>query len=75
LPHPPRSPHLGDQRPQRSRHPVWRRRPTRTNKGKIPLFIVGVDAVRNAVYARLKLTEPGPSAIHFLRRLDADYFR
>ena len=26
--------------------PVWPRRPTRTNKGKIPLFIVGVDAVK-----------------------------
>ncbi|MFD1883401.1 phage terminase large subunit family protein [Paracoccus pacificus] len=55
--------------------PVWPRRPTRTNKGKIPLFIVGVDAVKDAVYARLKLTEPGPGAIHFPRRLDADYFR
>jgi DNA replication protein DnaC len=45
--------------------PVWPRRPTRTNKGKIPLFIVGVDAVKDAVYARLRLTEPGPGAIHF----------
>jgi phage terminase large subunit GpA-like protein len=55
--------------------PVWPRRPTRTNKGKIPLFIVGVDAVKDAVFARLKLTEPGPGAVHFPRRLDADYFR
>jgi len=55
--------------------PVWPRRPTRTNKGKIPLFIVGVDAVKDAVYARLKLTEPGPGTIHFPSRLDADYFR
>ncbi|MFN4126171.1 phage terminase large subunit family protein [Pannonibacter indicus] len=55
--------------------PVWPRRPTRSNKGKIPLFIVGVDAVKDAVYARLKLAEPGPGAIHFPRRLDTDYFR
>lgn len=55
--------------------PVWHRRPTRSNKAKIPLFIVSVDAVKDAVYARLKLTEPGPGAIHFPRRLDADYFR
>jgi len=55
--------------------PVWPRRPTRTNKGKIPLFIVGVDAVKDSVYARLKLTEPGPGTIHFPQRLDADYFR
>jgi phage terminase large subunit GpA-like protein len=31
--------------------------------------------VKDAVFARLKLTEPGPGAIHFPRRLDADYFR
>ncbi len=55
--------------------PVWPRRPTRTNKGKIPLFIVGVDAVKDAVYARLKLLEPGPGFVHFPRNLDADYFR
>jgi len=55
--------------------PVWPRRPTRTNKGKIPLFIVGVDGVKDAVYARLKLTEPGPGFVHFPRSLDADYFR
>lgn len=55
--------------------PVWPRRPTRTNKGNIPLFIIGVDAVKDAVYARLRLAEPGPGAIHFRRRLDADYFR
>lgn len=55
--------------------PVWPRRPTRSNKAKIPLFIVGVDAVKDAVYAGLKLTEPGHGAIHFPRRLDADYFR
>src|SRR5690606_34301690 len=30
---------------------------------------------KDAVYARLKLTEPGPGAIHFPRRLDAEYFR
>ena len=55
--------------------PVWPRRPTRTNKGKISLFILGVDAVKDAVYARLRLTEPGPGAIHFPRHLDANYFR
>lgn len=31
--------------------------------------------MKDAVYARLKLSEPGPGAIHFPRRLDADYFR
>ena len=31
--------------------------------------------MKDAVYARLRLTEPGPGAIHFPRSLDADYFR
>ena len=55
--------------------PVWPRRPTRSNKGKIPLFIVGVDAVKDALFARLKLEEPGPGFIHFDRDRDAEYFR
>ena len=55
--------------------PVWPRRPTRSNKGKIPLFIVGVDAVKDALFARLKLTEPGPGTVHFGSDRDADYFR
>ena len=55
--------------------PVWPRRPTRSNRGGLPLFVIGVDAVKDAVYARLRLTEPGPGAIHFPRRLDANYFR
>jgi phage terminase large subunit GpA-like protein len=54
--------------------PVWPRRPTRV-RGKVPLFIVGVDAVKDALYARLRLSEPGPGAVHFPRRMDADYFR
>jgi phage terminase large subunit GpA-like protein len=55
--------------------PVWPRRPTRSNKGKIPLFIVGVDAVKDALFARLKLPEPGPGFVHFSRDRDAEYFR
>lgn len=55
--------------------PVWPRRPTKTNKGKIPLFIVGVDAVKDAVFSRLKLTDPGPGTIHFGLERDVDYFR
>ena len=55
--------------------PVWPHRPTHTNKGKIPLFIVGVDSVKDAVYARLKLTESRPGFVHFSRDRDAEYFR
>ncbi|WP_245831707.1 terminase gpA endonuclease subunit [Salibaculum halophilum] len=55
--------------------PVWARHPTRTNKCKIPIFIVGVDAVKDAVFARLRLPQSGPGVIHFPRHLGANYFR
>ena len=34
-----------------------------------------MDSVKDAVYARLKLTEPGPGFVHFSRDRDAEYFR
>ena len=55
--------------------PVWPRRPTRSNSGKIPLFIIGVDSVKDALFARLRLTEPGPGFVHFSQDRDAEYFR
>lgn len=54
--------------------PLWPRRPSRT-KGKAPLFIVGVDAAKDALFARLKLAEPGPGALHFPMERDAEFFR
>lgn len=54
--------------------PVWPRRPSRT-KGKVPLFIIGVDAVKDSLFARLRLTESGPGYMHFPQERDADYFR
>lgn len=54
--------------------PVWPRRPTRI-KGKVPLFIVGVDAVKDVLFARLRLTENGPSFVHFSVERDMEYFR
>jgi prevent-host-death family protein len=55
--------------------PVWPRRLTRSNKSKISLFIFSVDAVKGAVYARLKPTECAAGTINFPRWLDAEYFR
>ena len=54
--------------------PVWPRRPTRV-KGKVPLFVIGVDAVKDALFARLRLTERGPGFVHFSADRDAEYFR
>ena len=55
--------------------PVWPRRPGRNNKGRVPLFIVGVDAAKEAIYARLKIIDPGPGYCHFPSDRDAEWFR
>jgi phage terminase large subunit GpA-like protein len=54
--------------------PLWPRRPSRT-KGKAPLFVIGVDAAKDALFARLRLTEPGPGVLHFPMERDAEFFR
>ena len=41
----------------------------------MPLFIVGVDAVKDALFARLKLTDAGPGTVHFGLERDVEYFR
>jgi phage terminase large subunit GpA-like protein len=54
---------------------IWPRRPSRNNKGKVPLFIVGVDACKEAIYARLRLEESGPGCCHFPMERDVEYFK
>ena len=54
--------------------PLWPRRPSRT-KGKVPLFVIGVDAAKDALFARLRLGEPGPGYLHFPAERDAEFFR
>ena len=55
--------------------PIWPRRPSRNNKGRVPLFLVGVDAAKEAIYSRLRLEIPGPGFFHFPIDRDAEYFR
>jgi phage terminase large subunit GpA-like protein len=55
--------------------PIWPRRSSRNNKGKVPLFIVGVDSCKESIYARLRLKEPGPGYCHFPLDRDAEWFR
>lgn len=54
--------------------PVWPRRPGRANKGRVPLFTVGVDTAKETIYARLKVAPPGPGAMHFPLDRDVVYF-
>jgi phage terminase large subunit GpA-like protein len=54
--------------------PVWPKRASKNNKGKVNLFLVGVDAAKDAIYARLKLEQPGPGFCHFPKGRDAAWF-
>lgn len=53
---------------------IWPRKPSRTNKGKVDLYVIGVDSAKSGIYGRLKLTEPGPGYVHFCHGLPDDYF-
>lgn len=61
--------------PTGSRRPIWNNRPRRNNKGKIPLFVVGVDAAKEQVYGRLAYSAPGPGYCHYPPDRDETYFR
>lgn len=44
-------------------------------KGGVEVFPIGVDTAKAKVYARLKITEPGPGCMHFPLGLPDDYFK
>ena len=50
-------------------------RPSKNNVGKCPLFPVGVDTVKDLIFARLRIQEEGAGYIHFSDSLDDEYFR
>ncbi|QDP46580.1 MAG: putative terminase large subunit [Prokaryotic dsDNA virus sp.] len=49
-------------------------RPSRTNKGKIPLIPLNTIAAKDLLFARLKLTEAGSGYCHFPSSYDDEYF-
>ena len=55
--------------------PVWPRRPSRKNKGRIPLYFVGSSAAKEQVYQRLEIPAPGPGYMHFPSDRSDAYFR
>ncbi|MBF0115658.1 MAG: phage terminase large subunit family protein [Magnetococcales bacterium] len=55
--------------------PIWPRRSSRNNKGRVPHFMVGVDAAKESIYSRLRLKELGPGYCHFPLDRDAEWFR
>jgi phage terminase large subunit GpA-like protein len=54
--------------------PPWPRRPSRS-KVRTNVYVVGVDGIKDALAARLRLPEPGPGFVHLHRKLDAEYVR
>lgn len=50
-------------------------RPTKNNVMKCPLFPVGVDTVKDLIFARLKIKEEGSGYVHFADTLTDEYFR
>jgi len=57
--------------------PVWPRRPSRNNKGKINLYIIGVDSAKETITARFKKVgagAKGAGATHFHMARDREYF-
>lgn len=52
--------------------PVWPKKSTKQDK--VNLFLVGVDAAKDAVYARLRITRPGPGFCHFPVGRDPDWY-
>jgi len=43
---------------------VWPKRASLNNSGRVPLFLIGVDAAKDAVYARWRVDQPGPGYAH-----------
>lgn len=50
-------------------------RPSKNNIAKCPLFPIGVDTVKDLVFARLRIQEPGAGYVHFSDTLSDEYFR
>ena len=53
--------------------PIWPKRASIRNIGKVPLYTVGVDAAKDIIYKRLKIFEPGAGYCHF-PMYEAEYF-
>jgi phage terminase large subunit GpA-like protein len=54
--------------------PVWPKKASRNNSGKVNLFLIGVDAGKDSIYSRLRITRPGPGFCHFPMERDPDWF-
>lgn len=44
-------------------------------KNGVPLYMIGTDTIKNLLFARLLIEEPGPGYVHFPMSLDEEYFK
>ena len=56
------------------RSQVFPSKPTRKTKGKVPLYMVDVNAARDVIFPRLSKADPGPGCCHFPAHYDRTYF-
>ena len=49
-------------------------RPSKSNRGKVPLFTVGVDRCKDLIFWRLNIKNAGPGYMHFSTKLDQEYY-
>ena len=55
--------------------PPWPRRPVRVCKTRVtPLYLIGVDSLKDAFIARLRIDEPGAGFCHFPVGRGLDYY-
>lgn len=57
-----------------SGRPPWPRKPSRSAKTKLPVYVIGVDALKETFSARLAVSDPGPGYCHFPDGRDATWF-
>ena len=55
--------------------PIWPKRASRKNTGRINLYTIGTDGAKDLIYNRLRIEEPGPGYMHFPLQYDEEYFR
>jgi len=57
--------------------PITPRLATRTNKGKVPLFLIGVNQAKDVIYSHIMTESPGAGYMHFPQEdiYSAEYFK
>lgn len=56
--------------------PIWPKRAGKSKRHKgFLVWSVGVDTIKDVIYGRLKISEPGPGYIHFNGDCSEEYFR